>query len=811
MKTFLIFVLFFLIQQVFSQEKSEMASREKYDNYDINLKDTSLDGKWLAFYKVYDDNSDTLVIVNRNNPDKQYQKVKVQDHKWSNDRLVLKYNDHTEVFDYNKNKQWKLPACKSFGMIPKDHLLALYSSDTVKVYDLKNEQLLDKIGLVSNVFFHDDTICMQVKNGTEYDLVDLKNNGIVSLYKTPNTIFSVKFLRNHSLLIFEKKDGNIQEIVYYNGFSKKTFKFAQVLKPQFNSATGYQRNDGSIIITTEKTKVKRQSSDPEVWLTSDNNLIQKFKNTVPGQFLWQPEEKKILKLGTKNLERVVDINNDNYFLTFSFSQMQDYTTKQVSSKVYRFDQRNEEFKYVDTIKEIAFYSPGGQYIIYKKNKFWKLLNINTLQYTEIKDNSFANVYFTKNNKIIFDGSEGLWEYDIKTDHLKLSYRDEPGIYKILTYDYSGNFLNYLLEINFRSRGLNENSFMFEVYDPSTLVKSFYEKTNTKYLPLIKTTTSKLVYQKTDISKNSYVFTEENYNLPKQLITLSRSEKKKVVYQSNRGDKAQADFRIETIHYQNSEHANLKGTLHYPLNYIPSKRYPLIVHVYEIQSDKRNEYPVFLEQNITEGFDIRSLLEQGYFVYMPDIVFDKRGTGISALDCVNKSLDAISGYNSIDFDKIGMIGHSHGGYITNFVATHSNRFATYIAGSGYSDIVRSYFSMSFHYMSPLYWQYENGQFNLKTSFLEDKELYFRNNPVYYVENVSRPILLWTGKKDLNVEWGQSMEFYIGLKRNKKEATLLIYPEEGHYIASRSSSKDLFQKTMEWLGHHLKGEEKPAWTE
>jgi hypothetical protein len=42
-------------------------------------------------------------------------------------------------------------------------------------------------------------------------------------------------------------------------------------------------------------------------------------------------------------------------------------TKQVSSKVYRFDQRNEEFKYVDTIKEIAFYSPGGQYIIYKNN------------------------------------------------------------------------------------------------------------------------------------------------------------------------------------------------------------------------------------------------------------------------------------------------------------------------------------------------------------------------------------------------------------------------------------------------------------
>lgn len=87
------------------------------------------------------------------------------------------------------------------------------------------------------------------------------------------------------------------------------------------------------------------------------------------------------------------------------------------------------------------------------------------------------------------------------------------------------------------------------------------------------------------------------------------------------------------------------------------------------------------------------IENGYFVFQPDILFDKRGTGISALDCVNSGLDEIVNHSNVDASRLGLTGHSLGGYETNFIATHSKRFAAYVSGSSLGDIPHFYFSFS----------------------------------------------------------------------------------------------------------------------
>lgn len=63
--------------------------------------------------------------------------------------------------------------------------------------------------------------------------------------------------------------------------------------------------------------------------------------------------------------------------------------------------------------------------------------------------------------------------------------------------------------------------------------------------------------------------------------------------------------------------------------------------------------------------------------------------------------------------------------------------------------------------------------------------------------------------MNIEWGQVMEFFIGLKRNNKDATLLAYPNEGHTMSLESSARDLHRRILEWFGYYLKGEQKPDW--
>ncbi|WP_449397658.1 alpha/beta hydrolase family protein [Chryseobacterium wanjuense] len=69
------------------------------------------------------------------------------------------------------------------------------------------------------------------------------------------------------------------------------------------------------------------------------------------------------------------------------------------------------------------------------------------------------------------------------------------------------------------------------------------------------------------------------------------------------------------------------------------------------------------------------------------------------------------------------------------------------------------------MDSFYWQFEGGQYRMPGSFTNFKSLYIDNSPVYHAEKVNVPILLWVGKKDENIDWQQTMEFYLALRRNK----------------------------------------------
>lgn len=812
MKRIIMLMLLCICHPAYAQKDSDFLSAEKKQNeaYDIHVKNTSKDGKWLAFFKMYDDNSDTLLIINRKEPEIQFTRLKVLDHQWSRDQqLILKYKDRTEIFDYVHNKKEILPACQTFGILDKENIVALHTSQQVLLYDLKGHKVIDSISRVVKVFYIDGGLYLQAKNNEEYHLLQWSDGKAITIYKSSYQISNLLVLHNNTLLIFEKKENLIQDIVYNDVSLKKEYRFSQDQLINFNSATAYQRSDGKLIINAEKIKDKNRIDAPEIWSSSDNNLIEKFRKSETMKYLWSPKEKKAIVLGDSKLNRVVDIGNKAYFLAFSFSELQDYTLKKAPAKVHRYNVVDGSYDFIDTISSTVNYSPDGNYLIYRNGNNWKLVDANSMKYENIEDAAFSNPYFTDKNKICFDGSEGIWEYDITERKIRPIFNKEKGNYKILSFNYTSNFPNYPFEISFYCQVLNSFNYIFEVNNELNLTKSVFEKDGNKYHKMINSTQSKIVLQKTDNAKKAYLFTEENFNQPKQIIDVSRFYNKKVLFQSNKKDEAQSMIKVETIRYKNSEGIGLKGILYYPLHYKEGKKYPMVVHVYQIQSDKINQFPLLLENDIDTGFSIRTLIEKGYFVYMPDIVFDDKGTGISALDCVNKSIDALVGNQLIDFEKMALTGHSHGGYITNFIATHSDRFATYVSGAGNSDIIRSYYSLNEEFISPFYWQFENGQYEMKKPFVKDKNLYFINNPINYVEHVSKPVLLWTGKKDKNIEWGQVMEFFIGLKRNNKNATLLAYPDEGHIFSSKTTAKDLHHRILQWLGYYLKGEQKPDW--
>ena len=231
---------------------------------------------------------------------------------------------------------------------------------------------------------------------------------------------------------------------------------------------------------------------------------------------------------------------------------------------------------------------------------------------------------------------------------------------------------------------------------------------------------------------------------------------------------------------------------------------MVVHIYDVMSDELHQYvnPSFLNR---EGFNVTNYTLNGYFVLMPDIIYQMGNPGSSAVDCVTAGVNAVTGKGLVDKDKIGLYGHSFGGYETNFIISQTNIFKAAVSGAGISDIISLYFNISRNgYFQSDMWRFENQQFRIGKSLYDDKEVYVNNSPIMHAENVRTPLLLWTGKNDRIVPWNQSITYYLALRKLEVPTQMLVYPDEDHSLENPENQKNLSQRMMEWFDYWLKGE-------
>lgn len=158
---------------------------------------------------------------------------------------------------------------------------------------------------------------------------------------------------------------------------------------------------------------------------------------------------------------------------------------------------------------------------------------------------------------------------------------------------------------------------------------------------------------------------------------------------------------------------------------------------------------------------------------------------------------------------GLIGHSFGGYETDFIITQSNLFACAVAGAATTNNLSSYLSVSQNLGIPNFFKFEYGQSRMIVSPYENMDWYLNNSPVMHAANVNTPLLSWTGLKDPQVEPRQSFEFYMALRRLGKTHILLAYPNEVHSMEKKENAIDLTAKIEEWFDYYLKGMKVPVW--
>lgn len=265
-------------------------------------------------------------------------------------------------------------------------------------------------------------------------------------------------------------------------------------------------------------------------------------------------------------------------------------------------------------------------------------------------------------------------------------------------------------------------------------------------------------------------------------------------------------RSELVDFTNGWGVPLQASLHFPADFEPGKRYPMVVYHYERVSQGLHSWSNPSDRN---AYNITAFTQNGYFVLQPDIVYRPRDPGRSAMATFDPALDAAIATGHIDPDQIGIMGHSWGGYQTTFAVTQTDRFAAGVAGAPLTNLMSMYLSFYWNSGSTDARIFEVSQGRMEVPWWQDYEAYRLNSPVHHIESMNTPLLMAFGTEDGAVEFNQGVEFYNAARRAGKDFVLLVYDGENHSLARRPNQVDYHRRTLEWFDHYLKGAPAPQW--
>jgi dipeptidyl aminopeptidase/acylaminoacyl peptidase len=271
----------------------------------------------------------------------------------------------------------------------------------------------------------------------------------------------------------------------------------------------------------------------------------------------------------------------------------------------------------------------------------------------------------------------------------------------------------------------------------------------------------------------------------------------------------ADFAwgtAELVEYKSQDGVPLQGVLIKPANYVPGQRYPVITYFYERQSQRLYE---FNEPVVNHRPSFAIYAGAGYAIFLPDVVFTIGHPGQSFLKCLVPGVQKLVDMGVADPKKLGLHGHSWGGYGTAYMVTQTNMFVAAVAGAPVANMTSAYGGIRWESGIARQFQYEKSQSRIGGSLWEKRDLFLENSPLFFVDRVKTPVLIEHGDEDGAVPWYQGIEFYLSLRREGKDVILLQYRGEPHHLQKYPNKLDYSIKMKQYFDHYLKGEPAADW--
>jgi dipeptidyl aminopeptidase/acylaminoacyl peptidase len=249
---------------------------------------------------------------------------------------------------------------------------------------------------------------------------------------------------------------------------------------------------------------------------------------------------------------------------------------------------------------------------------------------------------------------------------------------------------------------------------------------------------------------------------------------------------------------------IDGNIIYPPHFDANKKYPAIVYYYG------GTLPT--QRTITHAYSPQLFASRDYVVY----VLNPSGTTGYGQEFAARHVNAWGDYTANDIiegvtkfaeehpfvnkDKIGCIGASYGGFMTQYLQTLTPLFAAAVSHAGISNVTS--------YWGEGYWGYSYSAVAAADSYpWNNPDLYTKHGSLFNADKINTPLLLLHGTADTNVPIGESIQLFNALKVLNKTVEFVSVDGENHYIMD-FPKRILWQNTiMAWFAKWL--QDSPEW--
>jgi dipeptidyl aminopeptidase/acylaminoacyl peptidase len=243
----------------------------------------------------------------------------------------------------------------------------------------------------------------------------------------------------------------------------------------------------------------------------------------------------------------------------------------------------------------------------------------------------------------------------------------------------------------------------------------------------------------------------------------------------------------------------------PVDFDPERKYPLIlcVHGGPYSAFKKTflqSYPMQVYAN--EGFVVVAPNVRGSAGYSDEFGQSNRyDLGGGDFEDAMQTIDEVIKLGFVDTTRMGVIGGSYGGYMTNWIISQTNRFAAAVSMYG----IFSFFTDFSNSWQPIFEKMYFGYYYWEKP-IDMNHLWVNRSPAFYVQNIKTPVLILQGDKDKYTNLANSQEMYQALKILGRPVEFVVYPREDHGIRNEPQHYlNMLSRGLNWFKKYLKKEE------